>query len=351
MAFTRSMGIGGSDVAAILGLSPYRTTFDVWLEKTGDQSFTPQEETPQMRFGTLMEPVLAKVYEEEHPGSQVILKGGAHSEPIWHPGKIVYAHIDGVVLTDGQGISGPEEGIWEGKTAWDDRDWPTGPDGEMSPPQHYEAQVRVYLAITGEPWCDVTVFFRQTAEFRHCRIVANPEVDAGLITLAERWWDHHITQGNPPAVDGSEGATRFLIHRFPRHTIEEALRASPEIDRLGHDLATVRFTLAESEKAEANLKNAIREAMGEYGKIEGTGWSATCRRSKGATKVGWQEIASAYRGLLHQIELALRARGDMEEALRLLTDNPPDAIVGLYTTEGSGSRPFVFRDLGNGGSR
>ena len=31
----RRSGIGGSDIAAICGLSPYQTPYDVWLDKLG----------------------------------------------------------------------------------------------------------------------------------------------------------------------------------------------------------------------------------------------------------------------------------------------------------------------------
>lgn len=350
MTFSREQGIGGSDVAAILGVSPFRTAFDVWAEKVGDPSYVPQDETPQMRFGSLMEPVLAQVYVDDHPGSVVIRKGGAHSEPIWHPNHVNYAHIDGVVLGDPPAISGTDQGIWEGKTAWDDRDW-RGPNGELIPPMHYEAQVRSYLAITGEPWCDITVFFRQTAEFEHCRIESNPDVDAGLMAISSDFWRDHVETRVPPPIDGSEGAHAYLMHRFPTQTREEVLTADPDTDALGRTLAIVQAEIAGSEKHEAELKNAIRERMGEYGKITGTGWSATCRRAKGRTTVAWQEVASAYRGIIHQMEIALTARDDPAEALRVLADNPPDAIVGLYTTTGAGNRPFTFRISGDGGSK
>lgn len=341
MTFERKMGIGGSDIAAILGLSPFRTPFDVWLEKTGDPAFKPQEETPQMRFGTLMEPVLARVYEEEHPGTKIVPMGGAHSEPIWHPNKIAYAHIDGIVTGEPAAISGPQNGIWEGKTAWDDRDWRDGV------PIYYETQVRHYLAITGEPWCDITICFRQSAAFRHFRVDANPEIDAGLIEVGLRFWTDHVLTLQPPPIDGSVGAAAYLVERFPKAQQTEVLASSPEVDRLAGELALARSLIAENERIKAKVENAIKEEMGEYGKITGTGWSATWNNVKGRTTVGWQEVASAYRGLLHQVERALEA-GRSEEALRLFTDNPPDGIVGLYTVEGAPSRRFVFTESGKG---
>ena len=55
----RLSGLGGSDMAAICGLSPYKTKLQVFLEKTGRYK---TEETEAMWFGTEHEPVIAKRY-------------------------------------------------------------------------------------------------------------------------------------------------------------------------------------------------------------------------------------------------------------------------------------------------
>ena len=57
---SRQSGLGGSDIGAILSLSPYRTPVDVWSEKTGRAN--GQEETLQMRFGTYAEAFVAREY-------------------------------------------------------------------------------------------------------------------------------------------------------------------------------------------------------------------------------------------------------------------------------------------------
>ena len=56
----RRHGIGGSDVAAILGLSKFRTALDVFNDKT--EKAAPQEETEAMHWGTLLEDVVAKEF-------------------------------------------------------------------------------------------------------------------------------------------------------------------------------------------------------------------------------------------------------------------------------------------------
>ena len=56
----RTQFIGGSDIGAILGLSPYRTPIDVWLEKTGEDK--SKEANLAMRFGSFAEEFIAKEY-------------------------------------------------------------------------------------------------------------------------------------------------------------------------------------------------------------------------------------------------------------------------------------------------
>ena len=331
--FDRTSGLGGSDVAAVLGLSRYRSPFDVWLEKTHDPAWQPSEDNPMMRFGRLVEPALARAYMEDKDRIVVQgVNGGPFDEPIWHPGGVVFAHPDGLVEDDGTDGGG----VWEGKTAYDDRDWKDGV------PPGYEAQVRSYLATLGEPWCDVTVMFRQTADINHYRIDADPVLDAGIITLAERFWNDYVMTGIQPPMDGSPAVSRFLLDRFPRQTTEEVMTADERLDEIARQLASDRHGLAILESSKANAENAIKAAMGEYGRIAGTGWAATWRRSKGATRVGWQEVAAGYRGLLSQVEQALLA-GRPEEALRVLADTPPESILSLYQVESDGTRPFIFK--------
>ncbi len=58
----RLTGIGGSDLAAILGLSKWRSPYQVWLEKTGRSQ--PDLSTLPMRWGTYAEEFVAREYAE-----------------------------------------------------------------------------------------------------------------------------------------------------------------------------------------------------------------------------------------------------------------------------------------------
>ena len=64
-------GIGGSDASAVLGLNPYKTNEELWLEKTG--ALTPEEisDKPYVKYGHDAEPLLRELFALDHPEYQV----------------------------------------------------------------------------------------------------------------------------------------------------------------------------------------------------------------------------------------------------------------------------------------
>lgn len=63
----RTQFLGGSDIAAILGVSPYKTAYQLWLEKTGQVEDEPDPGKEKiLRRGKLMEPVIVQMAKEEY---------------------------------------------------------------------------------------------------------------------------------------------------------------------------------------------------------------------------------------------------------------------------------------------
>ena len=59
----RTQGIGGSDVSIIAGINPYKSIYQLWLEKTG-QIEPEQTDSEFAHFGTLLEPIVRKEFME-----------------------------------------------------------------------------------------------------------------------------------------------------------------------------------------------------------------------------------------------------------------------------------------------
>jgi putative phage-type endonuclease len=122
--------VGGSDIAAITGLSAWESAITKWAKKTGQ---IPDEVTPNMsmKLGTKLEAPILDLFADEHPELEIYETGTwANKENTW-----ARSNPDGLYKTaDG------EWGIVEVKFS---RDYWSGV------PQAYRAQVLWYMRVFG----------------------------------------------------------------------------------------------------------------------------------------------------------------------------------------------------------
>lgn len=93
----RAMGIGGSDVSVVAGINPYRSVYQLWLEKTG-QIEPEQSDSEYAHFGTLLEPVIRKEF-TERTGLKVRQK---HMILQSEEYPFMLANLDGIINVDGE---------------------------------------------------------------------------------------------------------------------------------------------------------------------------------------------------------------------------------------------------------
>ncbi len=165
----RRTGIGGSDAAAVLGLSPWRTPYDVYAEKIGEGD--PQPENEAMRWGTLLEPVIRRRYAE-------IIGLAVHERPLIRSGHYEWliCHPDGIV-DDGR--------LLEIKTARTSEGY--GEPGTDEVPQHYLLQVHHNLIATAAPRADLAVLIGGS-DLRIYTIEPDPAIHANLIEIEAAFW-------------------------------------------------------------------------------------------------------------------------------------------------------------------
>ena len=137
---SRATGIGGSDAAAILGLSRWKSPFQVYQEKRGEAAQTP--DNASMRWGRYLEPVVRQAYADD-TGRAVRLPDGLvrHQQHTF-----MIANLDGVT-DDGR--------VVEIKTARTSQGW--GEPGSDQVPQEYLLQAQHHMAVTGLVVADVAV--------------------------------------------------------------------------------------------------------------------------------------------------------------------------------------------------
>jgi putative phage-type endonuclease len=243
----RRTGLGGSDAAAALGISPWRTPYDLWLEKTGQSDVMTLTATEPMRWGVLLEPVIRAEY-SRRTGRGFLVQ----QEMLRHPSHSwMIAHLDGTVYDP----TTPR--ILEVKTARDGRGW--GEPGSDEIPLHYLVQVHHYLIVSGAEIADLAVLIGGS-DFRIYQIHADAAIAEQLVEREAEFW-RQVERREPPDPVNLHDA----VSRWGRLLIEGAVEADQfEIDAI-ESLRRFREQRKALDEAEENAKLIVMQALGENG--------------------------------------------------------------------------------------
>ena len=202
----RANGLGGSEVAPLLGLSPYESRFSLWHRKAGN--IGPVEETEIMEAGKRLEPVILEKFRDSHP--EFLVTGSAtyaHHERTWQVG-----NPDGEIHLPELGVSEYPVALIECKYALYDDEW--GEPGTDEIPIHYRCQVQWYLDVFGIDTCYLMVFIGSQGQFREYVIRA----DAGeqqILRSAAVEFLASLTRGEQPDVDAHSATYQAIRELHP----------------------------------------------------------------------------------------------------------------------------------------
>jgi putative phage-type endonuclease len=276
----RKQGIGGSDVAAILGYDPFRTVGDVWLEKTGKAP--PQDDCWEFRRGRALEPAIAAQVAEDtgreciYPGPWVILQ---------HPTiPILQCSLDRILK------SPPEPQVLQIKTGvrwnWQDE----------GVPLYIQIQVQHEMLVSGLNSAIVAVSLDGNRP-RMFNIAHDNDFCYAMIDYLPAWWKKHVVEGNKPDempqfdfVKSLEGDGRVIM--IDESEAGNAVLAAAEHER---ELA-VEITDLQAERE--TLRDIIKLAIGEASGCElpdGSGYSY-----KRQHRAGYYVSPTEYRALLRK---------------------------------------------------
>lgn len=260
----RKCGIGGSDVAAILGISKWNSAISLWLDKT-NQTNEPVEENEAMQWGTIMEPIIRKHFAEVTGKTVVEVKAMLqHPE---HP--FMLADVDGLT-TDDEG----NPAILEIKTASEYKraEW------ESDIPSYYQTQVQHYLCVTGVQKAFVAVLIGGNS-FKVYEVDADTEIQAMLVAVEKDFWNK-VQNMIRPEMDGSDAAKNLLDSLYHGGVSEEIVMPDEAIEYVDAYIeACAEEDNAKAKKQEAS--NHIKEIMGDYDK-------ATCL----GHSISWKPVSS-----------------------------------------------------------
>lgn len=258
----RRRGVGGSDVASIMGLSPYRGAYEVWAEKSGLIESPDISGKQAVAWGNILEPVVGSHYAESHPDREV-RRVNAVCRSIRRPW--AQASLDYEVRDPELGW-----GVLEIKTAglrsadkWED-----------GVPIFYQTQVAHYLSVTGRPFADVAVLIGGQ-DYREYRIMRDEDDIATVDAAVDAFWDM-VRTGTEPQVDGSPGESDAL---FARHAADDG--EMREVEGVPTEVAEYIFRKSAADASRDLLElagNALKRLIGDSKGISCDGYTVTWSR-------------------------------------------------------------------------
>lgn len=273
----RKAGIGGSDAAAILGISKYRTPLQVYLDKIGE--LPEQPDNPAMLWGRTLEPVIRQRY-SDITGREVHMHDGIIRCDA-HP--FMLANLDGFT-EDGR--------VLEIKTARSAEGW--GEPGSDEIPEVYQCQVQHYMVVTGFVVADVAVLIGGS-DFRLYEVPADQELQEIMVEREAAFW-RRVEAHNPPEPETlSDMALRF------RKSVSGEVEATPEAIAAVSGLKALREEIKRLEAEEDRMKVLIQGCLGDKEGLTINGkLAATWKSSKPTSRFDTESFKAGHADLYNQ---------------------------------------------------
>jgi putative phage-type endonuclease len=253
----RAAGIGGSEIAAVMGLSPYESRFSLWHRKKG--LVTPVEETDVMYWGKIHELSICDEFAKRHPEWRV------EQAPTFGRG-VQIANPDRQLFS--RSGDRPCE-LLEAKTSRDDEGW--GEPGTDGIPVYYRAQCLWYCDVLGARRCHVAVLIG-LSDYREY-VVEYDQAEARLLRDGSAEFMRTLAADERPDIDGHSATYRVL-------------RDLPEgLDAVDVEIPTaLRDRWYAAQDAGWAAEDELTACRGELLDWIGTGQRAVCERVRIATR-------------------------------------------------------------------
>lgn len=243
----RRTGIGGSDVASILGFNKYTSPYQIWLDKTGQLKKEEDSTSEPAYWGNVLEEVVAKEF-TERTGKRVRRMNRMVSHKDY---PFLLANIDRDVVG--------EPALLECKTAspylakyWE----------EDRIPEQYIFQIQHYLNVLEKEYAYVAVLIGGQ-RFVWKRVERDQElIDIVQERLVE-FWEVNVKQMIAPPIDGSSSTTEFLNKRYADHEAGKEITFGSTEDELIRTIDELKETKKTVEESIRMNENQLKLKMGE----------------------------------------------------------------------------------------
>ena len=276
----RSNSIGGSEIAAAMGLNPYCTRFECWARKTGHVK-SKVEQNEAMYWGNRLQHIIADEFEKRHAEDNykvIETKAIFQHKTLDH----LTANIDGYV-----DMGNGEFAVLEIKTtaAWNAEQWNDNLPGKAAEvPISYYLQCQYYMMLLngyngkctpGKIRKAFLVCLVGGNAYKEVEIPYDEEIAAVILYKANEFWE--LVKNNiPPDVTSKDN--KLLAEVFPSsnaNTVQLADEFSNQLEQL----ASIKTQEAALKAIRDEIESKIRMALGENGSATCGGWNISYKSS------------------------------------------------------------------------
>jgi len=246
----RRKGIGGTDVAAIMGINQYKTALDVYRQKTEKLEPTPMNKA--MAMGIRLEPMIAQWVAEDEALLKITKAKGFIMDPA-HP--FLLANIDRFVEIDPKNphplIPFVGKGVMEIKTVRSSafRRW------QQAVPEIYFCQMMHYIHITKSEWGLFVVYVKDADDYHFVPFPRDDEWIGKQVLACVDFWKNHVEKRIPPPE-----VAKDLDYSL---STASHIEATVEITETYSALKTLNAEMKDKESQKEELENEIKEYMHE----------------------------------------------------------------------------------------
>ena len=270
----RKAGIGGSDAAAILGISPWSSALTVYMDKLGLSNEQPENEA--IWLGLVLEDAVAERFEDE-TGMIVQRRNAIFQHPEHN---FMLANIDRWIVGKNAGLEIKTTSMMN-KTDFEDG---------VIPPNYY-CQCLHYMAVTGaDEWYLAVLVIGKALHILHVERKES-EIEA-LIQAEKDFWENHIIARIPPPPDGSEAAGEILKGMYPRATDLSLVPIYGKEDKI-QTILDLKEQIKALEKQQDKLEQEIQSEIGQHDGAEANGFRVYWK-NQSRTGVDSKKLKEAY---------------------------------------------------------
>lgn len=237
----RKLGIGGSDMPIILGLSSYKTPYQLYLEKIAD-NLEPDEQSEQQYWGHQLEGLIRDEFAKRN-NVQVSVP-----ETIIHPDySFLRGNVDGFITS--------LNAVLEVKCSNQFMASEWGEDGSDVIPMPYLVQVAHYCAVSNADCAYIAVLIGGN-DYREYKYTRDKALEEYIINAAKTFWKCVQTQTPPEPINQID-----LRLMFPKHDPDKTLTINNDVAEQLTTLAETRFKIKELSQIEDRYKFNIMQFM------------------------------------------------------------------------------------------